>query len=447
MSGVDHAWYRMDRPENLMVVNALMWTIDPLDRESLRSVLKERLVDRFPRFSHRPVESRIPLRRARWQDHDDFDLDEHLVPAHLPGDDKKSLEDFVSEQTSVPLDHDRPLWKVHHVEEYLGGSAVLFQIHHSIADGITLARVLLSLTDGSGSDAQAPTFLDPPALSLPDQFMTMSRALASAGIGAVRDPSSLLSAAATAASHLQRITQDILLPNKVPSAIVGDVGIAKQVTWSDGVSLPIVKRIGRDAGVTVNDVLITALGAALARYLTEEGTPQEMTRVYVPVNLRPLDVPMPRDLGNAFGLLILPVWTGDMNVAERLARTHETTLEYKKSPEAPAIYETLIASGFAPAKVEDFLNWLAYSKPAAVVSNVPGPRSQVTLAGAPVAGIVPFVPAIGDIALRVLFFTYQDEARVGIITDVNVFPDAHRVLDYIVDAFGELAEAVLLAEA
>ena len=37
MSPVDHAWYRMDSPENLMMVHAIMWTDEPLDWDAVRS--------------------------------------------------------------------------------------------------------------------------------------------------------------------------------------------------------------------------------------------------------------------------------------------------------------------------------------------------------------------------------------------------------------------------
>lgn len=440
MSGVDHDWYRMDSPKNLMVVNGLMWTTESLDRERFRAVLQERLVDRFPKFSQRPAESGIPLRRARWQDHPSFDLDEHLYEAQLsePGD-QQSLEEYVSEQIPVPLDRRRPLWKVHHIDGYLEGSAVLFQIHHSLADGITLARVLLSLTDGDDSFHVEEAFVDEASNGLVGHATQVSRVLVSQGVNVFRDPSLAVTSAATVTRHMQRLVQVLLLPNKRPSAIVGDIGITKQATWSEGLPLPVIKRISRDAEVTVNDVLLTALGGALGSYLREEGTPQEMIRVYLPVNLRPLDEPIPRDLGNSFGMFILPVWTDDMSPYERLARMHEVTEEYKDSPEAAVFYESMMGSGFAPAKFEKLLNALAYRKPVAVVSNVPGPATGVSLAGAPVAGIVPFVPAVGDIGLRVMFFTYNGEARVGVVTDSKLFPDVHRLTALIADAFAELA--------
>jgi hypothetical protein len=50
MSNADAAWLHMDRPTNLMVVNALLWFEEPVDAERIREILRSRLVAPFPRF-------------------------------------------------------------------------------------------------------------------------------------------------------------------------------------------------------------------------------------------------------------------------------------------------------------------------------------------------------------------------------------------------------------
>ena len=41
----------------------------------------------------------------------------------------------------------RPLWEVHLVDGHGAGAALVFRIHHALADGIALTRVLLGLTE------------------------------------------------------------------------------------------------------------------------------------------------------------------------------------------------------------------------------------------------------------------------------------------------------------
>lgn len=82
MSAADAAWLRMDRPENLMVVNSVL-ALDSLPAPgAIERLLQERLVDRFPRFGQRVVERGL-LRRPGWSD-GDFDVSNHFVHARLP---------------------------------------------------------------------------------------------------------------------------------------------------------------------------------------------------------------------------------------------------------------------------------------------------------------------------------------------------------------------------
>src|SRR5664279_2699380 len=142
----DAAWLRMGRPTNLMVVNSVMWFDEQLDWEAVRTVLTGRLVNRFPRFSQRVVEHGTS---ASWELDQDFDLERHLHQVTLPAPGRRAdLQRYVNSTLHRPLRPDRPLWELHLVDGYNGaGSAVVFRIHHCIADGIALMRVMMSLTD------------------------------------------------------------------------------------------------------------------------------------------------------------------------------------------------------------------------------------------------------------------------------------------------------------
>ena len=55
MSVQDALWLTMDRPNNLMVIDSVLWLSEPLDLQDARAVIAERLVGRFPVFGCRPV--------------------------------------------------------------------------------------------------------------------------------------------------------------------------------------------------------------------------------------------------------------------------------------------------------------------------------------------------------------------------------------------------------
>ena len=82
MPSADAAWLRMDRPTNLMIINAVLLFDEPIDWPRVKDLVNERLVNRYPRFRQRAVESG-PLRGgAFWEDDPHFDLDVHMHGAH-----------------------------------------------------------------------------------------------------------------------------------------------------------------------------------------------------------------------------------------------------------------------------------------------------------------------------------------------------------------------------
>lgn len=87
----DSAWLRMDTPTNLMVVTSAQWFNRPLDRAKVTRVLKERMIDPFPRFSQRVVQNH----GLWWED-------------------------------------------VYLIDRYQGDGAAIFRMHHAIADGFSL---------------------------------------------------------------------------------------------------------------------------------------------------------------------------------------------------------------------------------------------------------------------------------------------------------------------
>src|SRR4029077_5045479 len=144
MASIDAAWLGMEDPTNLMMVTGVMALDGKVDLKRLRLTLDRRLKP-FGRFHQRVVRPRSRGGMPHWEDDDSFDIGNHLSHVALPapgGDD--GLQEMVSELMSVPLDFTKPLWHMHVIDNYRSGSVVLTRVHHSIADGIALVRVMLS---------------------------------------------------------------------------------------------------------------------------------------------------------------------------------------------------------------------------------------------------------------------------------------------------------------
>ncbi len=455
MSWVDHAWLRMDSPTNLLVVNAVMWTAEPVDADGLRRLLAERLVGQFPRFAHRPADTSSPLGRARWVADEAFSIDRHLVEVTLaaPGD-SRALQRYVGAQQEEPLDPDLPMWQVHLVHGYRDGSAVLFRVHHSIADGMALARVLLSLTDlapPGGAEGEPVGFteanpggasLPSPLLGLPglDTTWQVAAGLTQQGRDLLKDPRKAWALGRTALEDAARLLHVLDLPPKRASVLNQPLGVAKLATWTEPLPLAQVKAIGRAHGATVNDVLLAGLGGAFSRYLRERGEEPADVPVLIPVDLRPPGEPLPRELGNAFGFFFVDLPAGELGGGARVAEMHRRTEALKRSPEAVVTMGVLAGIGVAPAIVEDLAVAFFVTKVSGVVTNVPGPKEPVYVAGSRVDGVIGWVPRGGDISFGVAVFSYAGEVTVGFSTDAAVLPDPDRLVELFAEEMAALSQ-------
>jgi WS/DGAT/MGAT family acyltransferase len=445
MSHADAAWLHMDRPTNLMVITGVLWFDQPPDWQGVRERIKERMVEPFPRFRQRVLEGKGPLSGPHWEDDPHFHLDLHLDHVALPPPgDRAALQAFVADLMARPLDRSKPLWQFQLVDGYGDGAALVGRIHHCIADGIALGRVLLSLTDESPDAGIAPLdegaagaerrggplrTLTRPAESAVSVARGAAGALAHEAIEVGRHPSHLRDLAAEARADAGALAKQLLMGADPRTPLKGELGVAQRVAWSSPIPLEEVKAIGHGTGTTVNDVLLTAVAGALRSYLGGRGAPVKELTALVPFNLRPLDQPLPPDLGNRFGLVFLPLPVGIEDRRERLDEVHRRMEEIKHSPEGAVSYGVLDAIGRTPVQIEKLLVDLFTTKGSAVMTNVPGPRQPVYMAGTPVRGVLVWAPCSGGVSMSVAIFSYAGEVTLGVMSDAGLVPDPEKIIE------------------
>jgi len=159
----------------------------------------------------------------------------------------------------------------------------------------------------------------------------------------------------------------------------------------------------------------------------------------LPVNLRPDDeVEL---LGNRFGLVFLALPVGISDRGERLRVLKERMDAIKDSAEAVVTYAILDVIGMTTPAVETQAVRFFGSKATAVMTNVPGPRQTLYLAGAPVRSLMFWVPQSARLGLGVSIISYAGEVRIGVVTDSGLVPDP----DAIVAGFHEELRAMMSA--
>lgn len=436
MAAADAAWLRMDRETNLMVVTSAMWFDEVLDPAELRALITERVLRRFPRFTQRVVEDH----GLYWEDEDAFELTDHLHLVRLPEPaGQAQLEDFTSSLVSLPLSHHRALWDLYLVENFGTGCALVFRMHHAIADGIALARLMLSLTDDPEAE---PVAISPAAeprgvLAALDAVVHdgLDLALHPLRLAALADPHRLLDLAGTALAEGSALAKLALMPADPRTALRGTAGLQKRVVWSPPIPLDRMRDSGHRVGATVNDLLLAAVAGALRTHLVRRRSPVHDIRAIVPFNLRPMDAPLPAELGNKFGLVYLPLPLTVPRREDRLREMSRRMTAIKKSAEGIVSYGVLELVGLAPAAVENVAIDVFASKGSGVMTNVPGPRHLVTLTGKPVRGTIGWGPTSGELGLGVALFSYAGAVTIGLCVDVGLIPDAGSLLD---DVLAEL---------
>jgi len=365
--------------------------------------------------------------------------------------DGTELHNHVSQMLREELPYNRPPWEVHLIS-YKGrpGGALLWRIHHSIGDGISLASLLLSLADGG----PAP---------LPGE-----------GEKATLGGTSLLSNSASMLSRLLEVawntvgsllyTLYIFLVPDLPSAIRAEGALyrkkcRRKLAVSQEVPVSEVKAIGWKAGATVNDVLMAAMSYAIARYEFEERPSSCLERhrlsFLMVVNIRPIrgiqaDIAASaagRDThwGNRVGPISgpLPLFDergGLLSASERLKRMHRL-LKSKKSSLEPVVLSLVVRSlscilgPWAAMAVVDRLGYNGTT----LLSNVPGPQEPVILAGHQITSICNVVNGTPQ-ASQFSFLSYDGGLRLAMTTSEAVIPEPSRLTSLFLEGIDELRD-------
>ena len=477
MSAQDALWLTMDRPNNLMVIDGVMLMRGRPAWDDLCAVVRERVIDRFPVFRCQALQGESGW---VWEEDPRFELARHIQRVDLPapaGIDE--LEAYVGEQRSRPIDRDRPLWEITFVESVTlpddsEGSALVCRFHHAIADGVRMTQVMLSLCDTDdpqvsamvarnhgdhGAWSVATGIAGAAAAAVVDSARAVARAASSLmhdgatamgaglelGVQLVRHPGRLIDAfdAIGVDNRLANTTGSVaklaLRGTSVETVWSGKPGMRKAVAWSPPLSLPDVKRIGHAHDASVNDVLLTAVAGGLRRYLHKQGdTSVDEVAWMVPVNLVPIAENLPEDLGNYFALVmaVLPLEPADP--IDRLAATRSRMDRIKNSDEPVLTFGIQRGISAAPRPVSVALTDFFANKAVGVLTNVPGPRSTMRLAGADVTQVIGFAPCSGDQPMTATIFSYDGTITIGFAVDADLVPNARALVEGTIDELDAL---------
>jgi diacylglycerol O-acyltransferase / wax synthase len=400
--------------------------------EELRARVAER-IGRAPALTRRLTGS---AQAPAWQADRDFDVAEHVVAAPIAGAlDQEGLRQLVAELFEQRLDRERPLWRMDFAALDDGGTAIVWRIHHALADGTTSVRYAGTLL---WDEDPEPRPIGAEAAGGPDQA-----GLRAAGGGRrladERDPAGAHARdEARRVGHLAGFLKREFAERRSP--FDGEIGRRREIGFT-AVSLRELQAASRAvAGATVNDAVLAVLAGGLYDWIAERHGHLGAVRVRVPVSLHHEG----EDAANRDSYFSLSLPLNEPDPAARLRTIHERTLARKRGGDAQEMEVVMHELAGVSPGLQRFCARLQASPRefALCVSNVPGPRRPVRILGSPVRTMHSFAEIGERHALRVAAISVAGALCFGFCADPALIDGVQEMADLVHDQARALIDTV-----
>jgi WS/DGAT/MGAT family acyltransferase len=434
--------------------------------ERLRAELDHRL-HLLPQFRRRVVEVPLGLHHPVWVEDAAFRLADHVRSVEVPAPGgRREMDAVIGRLASTQLARDRPLWEcwvleglARNIDDPASGPAdgsrvgFLVKMHHALADGVAAAALLANVMDPDPGAAvprpERPWIPD----HVPSRWELVRDAVRDA-IANLRKLPALVrrTAGGVRAVKRRRKDADVSPPRPIidaPRTFFNGSLTPRRAFASAEMDLGVVKEVRAAFGVSVNDVVLGVVAGALRRLLLDTGPlPEKSLLASIPVAADPASS---RLTGNRVSNLFTSLRTDIEDPVERLQAIHEVTGASKE-------VQGLLG-------VEMMADWIEYTPPRPyawamrqygrlnlaerhappinlIVSNVPGPREPLHIAGARLDGIWSVGPILEGVGLNVTVWSYLDRMHVGVLGCADHWADGgedlHVVTDGMAAALAEL---------
>ncbi|MEY2431594.1 MAG: diacylglycerol O-acyltransferase / wax synthase, partial [Acidimicrobiaceae bacterium] len=351
---------------------------DKFTFEVFRRIVMNRLPALDP-LRYQLVDIPFKVHHPMWVENSDVDIDYHVrrVTVPHPGR-RRELDDVIGELATAALDHSRPLWEMYFVEGMADNRiAVVTKVHHALADGVAAANLLNCAVDSTWKPEREATS----TCTRP----TSAELLRVAGRDHVAQLKQLPKVVGDTVSGVRnlrrrsraRVHHPAFHRQTPPRTFLNHVVDPGRRFASASMSLAEFKQTSKHFEVTINDLVLTIVSAALRELLTrDDGQPDQPLIATVAVNTDPSP---DRISGNALGGLFvaLPVHIDDPVQRVRLASSAARHAKETNAALGPDLLGRWI-NYLPPPVAPGAYRWLANRDRNRLynlsLSNVPGPR-------------------------------------------------------------------------
>lgn len=463
LSGLDASFLHLETPEMPMHVGGLnIFELPKGYHGDFHEDVKAHIVSRMHLasiFTKKLALMPFDLANPVWVDDDAVDIDYHIRKITLPKPGTMTqLETYVGRLHSSLLDRSRPLWEFYVFEGLKGGQAAFYsKIHHAALDGKggeALAQAMLDITPVARTVKKAeprtgaayqPSVNDMVGAAFRNnlaQYWKLIKLLPAAvkAIGEVALPAK----GEDGKRHIG-FPKNFKLGPKTPL----NVAITNQRSFSTvKISLVEAREIAKAFDGSLNDAVMAICSGALRRYLaSHEALPKKTLVAALPVSLREEGN---TELNNQVSMMLVNLAT---DIADPRRRTREIvkasnamklTLKSVKSvmpTDFPSLGAPWLISGlvslYGRSRLADKIPPIAN----VVISNVPGPRVPLYMAGGRMLTYFPVSIVVHGVALNITVQSYDGYLDFGLIACRRALPDIRELARMMTESHKEVLEA------
>jgi diacylglycerol O-acyltransferase / wax synthase len=414
--------------------------------EALQNQTLQRL-EPLPGFLRRLSSPRVGrFSLPRWEPDPDFDIATHMRHASLPAPGGEAeLLDWLGDFYSHRLDRAHPLWETTLLDGLSDGRwALATKVHHCLVDGVSGASVTSALLDAEPNPAPDSkgliAALAPPAEDAQTERGTVPKLLGavSGGVDAALHPLRLASTLSRSRALVEMVVREELI-GATHTSLNKPIGGTRRLA---AVDLPLedLKRVKRELGGTVNDVVLAATAGGLRRFFAHrgEGSQVDSVRAMVPVSVREAGEALA--LGNRVSSLFVELPVAEPDPLLHYRKTVAATKELKSGDQAAGTETLIEVAGAAPPLIQSAVARMAFTPRLfnLTITNVPGPQTTLYALGAPLRRVVPLVPIFSGHAVGVAAVSYDGKVTFGLNADRATVADLDVLRDGIEEALAEL---------
>lgn len=192
------------------------------------------------------------------------------------------------------------------------------------------------------------------------------------------------------------------------------------------VELNQIHRAARAHHATVNDVVLSAVAAALHGLLLDRGEQIDQFVISVPFSAR--REASINSLGNQSGVVPLCV-SGVGDPLQRLESLAETTRAAKQAP--PGASTALLGPFFRLLAATGLFRWFIDRQRLihTFVSNMRGPENRLSFLSCPITRVIPLSGTTGNITISFAALSYAGNLTITLIADPDACPDLSALRD------------------